>query len=71
MPWQIAQQHKGCFSFWIMSAESKSPFGINACQHKRVVLNNGAEIKQRATCYKFMTLLIIAMMKRSDEHIHI
>jgi hypothetical protein len=30
-----------------MSAKSKGPFGINACQHKGVVLNNGAEIKQK------------------------
>jgi hypothetical protein len=49
MPWQVTQQHKGCFSFWIMSAESKGPFGINACQHKGVMLNNGAEIKKKKT----------------------
>jgi hypothetical protein len=47
MPWQVTQEHKGCFSFWIMSAESKGPFGINACQHKGVMLNNGAEIKKK------------------------
>lgn len=49
MPWQVAQQHKGCFCFWIMSAETKSPFGINTCQHKGIVLNNGAERKQSIT----------------------
>ena len=54
MPWQIAEQHKGCFSFWIMSAETKSPFGINTCQHKGVMLNNGAEIKQTVTSYNFI-----------------
>jgi hypothetical protein len=30
-----------------MSAKSKGPFGINTCQHKGIVLNNGAEIKQK------------------------
>lgn len=54
MPWQIAQQHKGCFSFWIMSAETKSPLGINTCQHKGIVLNNGAESKQSITFYTFI-----------------
>jgi len=54
MPRQIAQQHKGCFSFWIMSAETKSPLGINTCQHKRKVLNNGAESKQSITFYSFI-----------------
>lgn len=54
MPWQIAQQHKGCFSFWIMSAETKSPLGINTCQHKGIVLNNGAESKQSTTFYSFI-----------------
>jgi hypothetical protein len=64
MPWQITQQHKGCFSFWIVSAESKGPFGINACQHKGVVLNNGAEIKQKhmtVACYSYTTVQLNAM----------
>lgn len=54
MPWQITQQHKGCFSFWIMSAETKSPLGINACQHKGIVLNNGAESKQSKNFCNFI-----------------
>jgi hypothetical protein len=64
MPWQVTQQHKGCFSLWIMSAESKGTFGINACQHKGVVLNNGAEIKKKKkyiACFSYTTLQLDAI----------
>jgi hypothetical protein len=47
-----------------MSAESKGPFGINACQHKGVVLNNGAEIKKKhiyVACFSYTTLQLNAM----------
>jgi len=37
-----------------MSAETKSPLGINTCQHKGIVLNNGAESKQSITFYSFI-----------------
>jgi len=70
MPWQIAQHHKGSFSFWIMSAESKSPFWINACQHKGVVLNNSAEMKKKVyvTYYNFLTY-ITEYHKGSYKHL--